>query len=136
MRQLSCARDLLRGLILLPLMAALVFTGPANTAELSDVSVPGFVQEKHTGDLPKIRKRKILKALVTHSRTDFFLFNKRPRGLMYEMLREYEKHLNKGIRRETQKTRIIFVPVPFDQLIPALLEGRGDLAAALLTLTP
>ncbi len=126
----------MRQLILLPLMAALVFTGPANTAELSDVPVPGFAREKHTGDLPKIRKRKILKALVTNSRTDFFLLNRRPRGLMYEMLREYEKHLNKGIRRETQKTRIVFVPVSFDQLIPALLEGRGDVAAALLTLTP
>jgi len=136
MRQLICARHLLRGLILLPLTIALAFSGPANAAVLADVPVPGFAREKHTSDLPKIRQRKILKALVTHSRTDFFLLNKRPRGLMYEMLLEYEKHLNKGIRRETQKTRIVFVPVPFDQLIPALLEGRGDLAAALLTLTP
>jgi len=130
------ARHLLRGLVLLPLMAALVFTSPANAAELADVPVPAFAEKKHTGDLPKIRQRKILKALVTHSRTDFFLLNRRPRGLMYEMLREYEKHLNKGIRRETKKTRIVFVPVPFDQLIPALLDGRGDLAAALLTVTP
>jgi len=136
MAQSNSARHLLLGLILLPLMAALAFSGPVSAAELADVPVPAFVQENHTGDLSKIRKRKVLKALVTHSRTDFFLLNRRPRGLMYEMLREYEKHLNKGIRRETKKTRIVFVPVPFDQLIPELLAGRGDVAAALLTLTP
>ena len=137
MGQCSSARHLLLGLILLPLTAALAFSSPAHAqANLSDAPVPGFVQKKDTGDLPKIRKRKILKALVTHSRTDFFLLNRRPRGLMYELMREYEKHLNKGIRRETEKTRITFVPVSFDRLIPALLEGRGDIAASLLTLTP
>src|SRR6476646_4569522 len=31
---------------------------------------------------------------------------------------------------------VVFVPVPFDQLIPALLEGRGDIAAGGLTITP
>jgi len=136
MGQSISARHLLAALILLPLMAALAFSGPVSAAELADVPVPGFTRERHTDDLRKIRQRKVLKALVTHSRTDFFLLNRRPRGLMYEMLREYEKQLNKGIRRESKKTRIVFVPVSFDQLIPALLEGRGDLAAALLTLTP
>ncbi|HEX5079199.1 MAG TPA: transporter substrate-binding domain-containing protein [Geminicoccaceae bacterium] len=30
----------------------------------------------------------------------------------------------------------MIIPVPRDQLLPALLEGRGDIAAANLTITP
>ncbi len=98
--------------------------------------LPAFATEKATDDLPKIRQRKILRALVTHSKTDFFLVNKKLHGLFLELLQHYEKHLNAGIKREEQKTRIVFVPVTFDQLIPSLLEGKGDLVAALLTVTP
>jgi membrane-bound lytic murein transglycosylase MltF len=104
--------------------------------DAGDPLLPAFATEKATGDLPKIRQRKTLRALVTHSRTDFFLINNKPHGLFLEFLQHYEKHLNAGIKREEQKTRIVFVPVTFDQLIPSLLEGKGDLAAALLTATP
>ena len=47
-----------------------------------------------------------------------------------------KKYLNKGKSRRAIKTQLVFIPVPFDQLIPALLEGRGDIAAAGLTNTP
>jgi membrane-bound lytic murein transglycosylase MltF len=136
MSHFICARILLRGLILLTVTIVLALAGPAKTADLSDVPARQLAREKHTTDLPGIRKRKVLKVLITHSRTDFFLLNRRPRGLMYELLREYEKHMNKGIRSKGRKTRIVFVPVSFNRLIPDLLEGRGDVAAALLTITP
>ena len=131
-----CARDLSLWLGLLTLMIVVALSGAANGAELSDGPNPGFVQQNHTGDLDEIQNRKVLRALVTHSRTDFFLLNRRPRGLMYELMLEYEKYLNRGISRDSQKTRLTFVPVSFDQLIPSLLDGRGDIAAALLTVTP
>jgi membrane-bound lytic murein transglycosylase MltF len=88
------------------------------------------------GDLDGIRERKVLRALVVPSRTDFFLSGARIEGLQTQLLREYEKYLNRGIRRETDKVRIRFLPVTFDRLIAELQAGNGDIAAAMLTVTP
>jgi membrane-bound lytic murein transglycosylase MltF len=89
-----------------------------------------------TADLPAMKKRNLVRALVTLSRTDFFIDEGQPKGLQAEFLQNYEKTLNKGVSRRQLHTRVAFVPVPFSDLIPALIEGRGDIAAALLTITP
>jgi membrane-bound lytic murein transglycosylase MltF len=44
--------------------------------------------------------------------------------------------LNKGVKRNQLKVRIVYIPVPFNRLLPALMEGQGDIAAAVLTITP
>ncbi len=89
-----------------------------------------------TDDLSAMKERKLIRALVTLSKTDFFIYNGQPKGLQVEYLHHYEKVLNEGVSRRELKTRIAYVPVPFSELIPALNEGRGDIAAALLTITP
>lgn len=94
----------------------------------SDVIIPGMVGKTFTDDLSGIRQRGILRALVSYSRTDFFLQGARPRGLFVELLNQYESFLNKGRKRNTPKTSIKYVPVTFDRLIPALLAGEGDIA--------
>jgi membrane-bound lytic murein transglycosylase MltF len=88
------------------------------------------------GDLTGIRERRLLRVLVTHSQTDFFLEGGRIRGIQAELIHEFVNTLNKGIRRESDKLFVQFVPVEFHQLIPALRAGEGDIAAALLTITP
>jgi len=102
----------------------------------SDVIIPGMVGKTFTDDLSGIRQRGILRALVSYSRTDFFLQGARPRGLFVELLNQYESFLNKGRKRNTPKTSIKYVPVTFDRLIPALLAGEGDIAVGHLTVTP
>jgi membrane-bound lytic murein transglycosylase MltF len=94
------------------------------------------VTEKFTGDLPEMRKRKRIRALVTYSKTDFFFHQGEAKGIQAEFLREYEKFLNKGIKRAEDKTHITFLPVTFNELLPALQQGKGDIAAAFLTITP
>jgi len=89
-----------------------------------------------TDDLPAMKERKLVRALVTLSKTDFFIYNGQPRGLQAEILHHYEKALNEGVSRRELETRVTYVPVPFSELIPALNEGKGDIAAALLTITP
>jgi membrane-bound lytic murein transglycosylase MltF len=39
-------------------------------------------------------------------------------------------------RPASSKTHVIFITTPRDELLPALLEGKGDIAAAALTITP
>lgn len=95
----------------------------------------GYEDAKSTEDLPAIRKRKHIRALVSYNQTNYFLIKGEENGFEYEFLRRYEKHLNKGISRRKRQIKMVFIPVPFEQLIPALLEGRGDIAAAGLTIT-
>ena len=95
------------------------------------------VHEKWTGDLHEIKeKRRGIRVLVSYSKTNFFVAQGHPRGFEYELLREYERFLNRRVGRKGIKTHVVFVALPFDQLISALLEGRGDIAAAGLTITP
>ncbi len=99
--------------------------------------VPELELEKtFTGDLPDMRKRKRIRALVTYSKTDFFFEQGRARGMQVEFLQEYEKFINKGIKRATDRIHITYLPVTFNELIPALRKGKGDIAAAFLTITP
>lgn len=98
--------------------------------------MPVGLSDTNLADLPEIRQRKRIRALVTFDRTDFFLWKGRPRGFEAELLQQYETFLNRGVQREDEKVRVIFIPVPFSRLIPALLAGEGDIAAAGLTVTP
>lgn len=115
-------------------LAAAVLTGCSREPDKHPlVALP---TQPFVGDLDDIRQRKVLRALVVPSRTDFFLSGARIEGLQTKMLLEYEKYLNRGIRRETDKVRIRFLPVTFDRLLPELQAGNGDIAAAMLTVTP
>ncbi|HSG88915.1 MAG TPA: transporter substrate-binding domain-containing protein [Pseudomonadales bacterium] len=89
-----------------------------------------------TGDLDAIRERGVLRALVTPSRTNFFVDDGEIRGVQAEFLYRFVAWLNRDVPNEADRLRLKFVPVPFHEQIPALLEGRGDLIAAFLTLTP
>ena len=105
---------------------------------------PGEVNyelQSQFGDLDEIANRGILRVLVTHSKTDFFIDQGRIRGIQAEYVQEFLKNLNEGRTNRfhaSESNRIIpqFVPVAFDELIPSLLAGKGDIAAAFLTMTP
>ena len=93
-------------------------------------------QRINFGDLDSIRKRRFLRVLVTYSRTNFFFHQGMPRGFEYDLMMEYEKQLNLGIDSPDQKVKLVFIPVRFDNLLADLNAGRGDIAAAGLTVTP
>ena len=82
----------------------------------------------HTGDLAEIRADGRLRVLVTHAEDAYLPRSGSPldleRGLAAELARDL------GLEVE-------FVTVEgLDDLIPALLEGRGDLIADNFTVTP
>ena len=88
------------------------------------------------GDFDGMAKRRIIRALVVYSKTFYFLDQGRQRGATYELLKQFETMVNKKLKTETLKFKILFIPVRRDQLIPWLVDGRGDIAAANLTITP
>jgi ABC-type amino acid transport substrate-binding protein len=100
------------------------------------VAIPDPIGGESTGDLAEIRKRGVLRALVNPSRTDFLVIAGRPLGLQTELLNQYVKSLNRHLKRGQRKIDIVYVPTRFDRLLPSLEEGKGDIAADLLTVTP
>ena len=114
------------------------FSAKAVSIDQAEVS---YELQSDFGDLDEIANRGMLRVLVTHSKTDFFIDQGRIRGIQAEYVEEFLKNLNKGRTNRSNASeshRIIpqFVPVAFDELIPSLLAGKGDIAAAFLTMTP
>jgi membrane-bound lytic murein transglycosylase MltF len=87
------------------------------------------------GDLPEIRRRRTLRVLVSYSRTNFFLRDGRALGFEVEMLSQFGDHLNQSAKSPIDKVRVLFIQTSFDRLLTDLAAGRGDVAAAGLTVT-
>jgi membrane-bound lytic murein transglycosylase MltF len=89
------------------------------------------------GDLPEIRARGALRVLVPYGLTTFYVREGEVRGIEYDAMTELESRLNGG-KKSTGKARlrVVYIPTPFDRLLPDLLAGKGDVAASLLTVTP
>ena len=89
-----------------------------------------------SGDLDEMAERNVIRALVSYSKTMYFLDGGQQRGTSYEGLKEFEKFVNRKFGRKTLKLHVVLIPVPREQIFPALEAGLGDLAVANLTITP
>jgi membrane-bound lytic murein transglycosylase MltF len=96
-----------------------------------------LLKETWTGDLDGMIERRLIRALVVYSKTYYFVDKGTQRGVSYDYLRLFEDELNAQLRKQKKRPVVmVFVPMPRDQLIPALIAGRGDIAASGLTITP
>ena len=93
------------------------------------------VSQRWTGDLDEMIKRRVIRALVVYSQTYYFVDRGTQRGGSYEALMLFENDLNKRLKTKHLRINVIFIPVRRDELIPALLDGRGDIAASGITVT-
>jgi membrane-bound lytic murein transglycosylase MltF len=88
-----------------------------------------------TGDFDGMVEQRQVRVLVVPNKMLYFLDQGRHRGVNVDLFAEFEKFINRKMKTGTLKIRVLFVPVPRDQLFPALAAGRGDIAAANLTIT-
>ncbi len=89
------------------------------------------------GDLEHILQKKELRALVVYERGFFFFDKGAQYGILVNQLQGFERWLNQTyLAKEKLKLKIIYIPVRQDKLLDYLAEGRGDLVAANLTVTP
>jgi len=91
--------------------------------------------KKWSGDFDGMAERHLIRALVPPSKTFYFLDGADQRGLTYELLKEFETYLNTELKRKTLKIKVVVIPTKRDRLLPALVEGLGDIAAGNLTIT-
>ena len=120
----------------------------------TELALPAFAQDKQSqtkhelkqapflklwmGDLDGMVKRRVIRALVAPSRTAYWLNGARQIGAEYELLKAFEGEINNHYKTQGKHIRIFvtIIPTRHDQLISGLLEGRGDIAAGILTVTP
>ncbi|MFG0516025.1 MltF family protein [Kluyvera intermedia] len=134
--------------LLIPCLSALLLTQPAYAVstenEQSDTLEVNTetIMQPWMGDLPGMQDRRVIRVLTTYSKTFFFITKGQQRGATHDIFAAFEQSLNaqlakdKKLKQRHLKVRIIFVPVTRDTLFSALNEGKGDIAAANLTITP
>lgn len=120
---------------------------PAQTApqEAADETLTIDLAKQHqpwTGDLDGMIERRAIRVLTVNSKTTYFIDKGVLRGTAVEYGRLFEDELNrklvaeKKLKNKNLKVRLVFIPVRRDELLPGLAAGKGDIAAAGLTITP
>jgi membrane-bound lytic murein transglycosylase MltF len=126
-------RGLLCSLALsLPLAASAQAPRDRATLDLERLTAPAV------RDFGEMKEARLIRALLAHSRTLFYSDRGKQRGISADSVREFERWLNRKYRRRlgTRPITVALIPTPRDKLIQHLLDGRGDIAVANLTITP
>jgi membrane-bound lytic murein transglycosylase MltF len=93
-------------------------------------------EEPWTGDLDTMVEHRIIRVLTVYGLGRYFLDGPQEKGITYDWFKMFETALNKRLQTKHLIIHVVFIPVSRDQLIPALLSGRGDIVAAGMTITP
>ena len=109
---------------------------PKADAQATGFALPNTSARPWTGDLDGMVKRRRIRFLVPYSKTYYFVDRAVQRGVAYDITRIYEADLNKRLKTGHVRIDVHCIPVARDQMIPALLAGRGDVVLGNLTITP
>ena len=96
-------------------------------------AVRKVMDKPFTGDFDALVARRSIRAAVTFNRTHYFIDKGQERGLTFETLKLFEKDLNDDLKTGNLKVHVVIVPMPRDQLYPALASGKVDMVAAMVT---
>jgi membrane-bound lytic murein transglycosylase MltF len=120
------------------LAASVLVAAPlaAYSEDKSAARAPRILPQPSTGDFDVMTKRRLVRILVPFSKTIYFLDKGRQFGTAVEFGTALEAELNKGRKKEVERIRVAFIPTSRDRLMPALIEGQGDIVMANLTVTP
>jgi membrane-bound lytic murein transglycosylase MltF len=111
---------------------------PAAEPPARGKSIPTEVAIKPwTGDFDGMVKRRIIRILTPYSKTHYFIDRGVPRGIVYDAGMKLEAEINNRLKTTpASKIHVVFVPTSRDALYPSLVEGRGDIIAAGVSITP
>jgi ABC-type amino acid transport substrate-binding protein len=100
------------------------------------------IMQPWKGDLDAMIERRVIRVLTAYSKTFYFMDKGVQRGATYDAFRVFEEDLNKKLAKQQKlkqkhlKVRVVFIPIARDELLQALVDGKGDIAASNLTITP
>ena len=87
------------------------------------------------GDLDAMIERRVIRFLLVYSSMLYFFDGVEQKGVSYELAQQFEAFINERYGNG-RKIHVLVIPMARDQLMRALAEGYGDVAAANLTITP
>jgi membrane-bound lytic murein transglycosylase MltF len=122
------------------LSAAILCAAPAGA---QDKPAPGktrqlsLVNEPWTGDFDRMLERRVIRVLAPYGRTLYYVDKARERGITAELMREFERYVNKRYAKQlgNRPLTVFLIATTRERLLPGLAEGRGDIAAGNLTAT-
>jgi membrane-bound lytic murein transglycosylase MltF len=112
---------------------ALLIGAPTAATAHKIVSLPKA--EVSTDDFDGMLKRRLIRILVVPNRTYFYLHKGESFGLTAEISRHFEKWINKRHQKKPYKIDVALVPTKRETIGEDLKNGKGDIAAANLTIT-
>ena len=110
-------------------------SSPVKQEAENRLALDAHMSKSYTDDLPGLMQKKFIRVLTTLNRTNFFVSDGHLVGYEYSLLKGYEDFLNRSADKGDLKVVLEFIPVARDELIPKLIRGYGDIAAAGLTIT-
>jgi membrane-bound lytic murein transglycosylase MltF len=120
--------------------ALLAVTGALNAQAPTEKGRLGIaltdILKPWTGDLDGMVERRMIRVLTTYSKTQYFIDKGTPRGTAYDQGKLLESDLNERLKTGNLRISVQFIPLSRSELIPALLEGKGEIVMADLTVTP
>ena len=88
------------------------------------------------GDLDSIIARGYIRVLVPYSKTYYYVEGMKRYGLAFELVNLFEADLNKQLKFNPPKIRVIFIPVSRKHIMSLLTGGHADMIASGFTITP
>ena len=89
------------------------------------------VNQKWTGDFEQMVDNRVIRVLIPYSKTFYFLDGATQKGATYELVREFEKMINKQLKTRHLKVQVLFIPTSRNRLIPAWQKASGILPQAI-----
>ena len=125
-----------------PFHAAAVAQPAPQTPQRERLTIyPEDAIQPWTGDLDGMIQRRIIRVLTVYSKTFYFVDKGVQRGGTYDFAHLFEEDLNKQLAKARKlkqpnlKVRVVFIPVGRGEILQTLAAGKGDIAAANLTIT-
>jgi Predicted soluble lytic transglycosylase fused to an ABC-type amino acid-binding protein len=108
-----------------------------STAVASKKRQLGLTERPWTGDFDAMIERRMIRVVVPHSRTLYYNDKGREGGITAELVRDFERYINKKYAKQLggRPITVYIYPTTRDKLLPQLTAGGGDIAAGNLTVT-
>jgi membrane-bound lytic murein transglycosylase MltF len=89
-----------------------------------------------TGDLEGMVERGMIRIAIPFGLTTYFLDGPNQKGITYDLVVQFEQFLRKRLGKEASRLTTVVLPTSRDRLLPMVREGKADIAAGTLTITP
>lgn len=106
------------------------------TATLPDDPILARALTPWIGDLDGMLERGMIRVAIPYGLTTYFIDGLVQRGLTYEEVVQFEAVVRQRLGAKAANLHLVIIPTNLARLLAMVTEGRADLAAGNLTMTP